>query len=242
MSTLFISDLHLDPSRPDITALFVDFLRQRASEADALYILGDLFEAWVGDDEDQPDTLRVRKELLRLTNGGTPAYFMHGNRDFLVGDAFCTQTGCKLLEDGSVVDVYGQRVLLMHGDLLCTDDVEYQAFRKLVRDPGWQQMFLSKTLDERRAMAAQVRAETTASVAGKDEDIMDVNQRSVEDAFNKHEVDILLHGHTHRPAIHDFKLGERQLTRIVLGAWYEQGSTCCWQADSGYALEFLPPP
>ncbi len=222
-ATLFISDLHLDPSRPEITELFMVFL-QRARGADGLYILGDLFEAWIGDDDDAAIARTVRTGLQSLAAGGVPVFLMHGNRDFLLGETFEQQSGCRLLVDPTVIDLYGERTLLMHGDLLCTDDIEYQRFRAKVQDPAWQQAVLAKPLAERREMAATLRGESQQANAGKQAELMDVNPESVENAMREHGVRRLIHGHTHRPAIHDFLLDGAPARRIVLGDWYDQGS------------------
>lgn len=239
MTDLFISDLHLDPERPDITRQCLDFLEAEARHARSLYILGDLFESWIGDDDPEPQKMRVAERLGEVSARGTQLFFMHGNRDFLVGPDFARRTGCVLLEDPTVVHLYGERVLLMHGDTLCTDDVEYQAFRAMVRDPGWQAGFLSRSLEERAALARSVRQQSAIASAGKPAEIMDVNANAVADAMRRHEVGLLLHGHTHRPAVHHFELDGRDATRIVLGDWYEHGSAVRWD-DGGYELLTLP--
>jgi len=239
MATLFISDLHLDPARPDITTQALDFLASEARAADALYILGDLFEAWVGDDDPEPEKRRVIAALRKLGDAGLPLYFMHGNRDFLVGERFAADSGCTLLEDPTIIDLHGTRVLLMHGDTLCTDDHEYQAFRAMVRNPAWQQAMLARPLPERLALAQQLRETSAASMAGKSMEIMDVNQGAVEAAMRQHGVYTLLHGHTHRPAVHRFELDGHAAVRIVLGDWYTQGSVLTWDED-GFVLRTLP--
>jgi UDP-2,3-diacylglucosamine hydrolase len=239
MTTLFISDLHLDPARPDITSQALAFLESETRGADALYILGDLFEAWVGDDDPEPEKRRVIAALRRLSDGGLPCYFMHGNRDFLVGEGFGQASGCTLLEDPTIIELHGTRVMLMHGDTLCTDDHEYQAFRKMVRNPDWQRAMLAKPLAERLALARHLRETSAASMAGKSMEIMDVNQDAVIAAMRAHGVHTLLHGHTHRPAIHRFEIDGREAVRIVLGDWYTQGSALSWDAD-GYVLRTLP--
>lgn len=241
MSTLFISDLHLEPARPDITAQFLEFLQAEAAAAEALYILGDLFEAWVGDDDPEPEKRRAILALRALAEGGLPLFFMRGNRDFMIGDQFAADSGCTILEDPTVVELYGQRVLLMHGDSLCTDDHEYQAFRKVTRNPEWQRNVLALPLEQRLKMAAAARTESLARNQGKPEAIMDVNQDAVEQAMRDHEVALLLHGHTHRPAVHTFELDGEQAQRIVLGDWYTQGSVLRWNAE-GFNLEQLPRP
>ena len=239
MATLFISDLHLDPAHPEITSQALAFLESEARGADALYILGDLFEAWVGDVDPEPEKRRVIAALKRLADGGLPCYFMHGNRDFLVGAEFAAASGCKLLEDPTVIELHGTRVLLMHGDTLCTDDHEYQAFRQMVRNPEWQRGMLARPLPERLAIARQLRETSAASMAGKSMEIMDVNQDAVVAAMREHGVYTLLHGHTHRPAIHRFEADGHDAVRIVLGDWYTQGSVLSWDED-GYVLRTLP--
>jgi UDP-2,3-diacylglucosamine hydrolase len=226
--TLFISDLHLDPERPAITALFIDFLGKRVPDADALYILGDLFEAWIGDDDDAPVNVAVAEALLSCTGNGTPVFVMHGNRDFLLGDEFARQCGATLLGDPERIDLYGTPTLLMHGDTLCTDDTEYLAFRDMVHDSAWQRDFISRPLHERRQMAAEMRATSRARTRGKPESIMDVNQEAVVRVMAEHRVARLIHGHTHRPAIHALSISGHPAERIVLGDWYHQGSvlTC----------------
>ena len=224
MTTLFISDLHLTEDRPKIIALFQKFLHEEAAQADALYILGDLFEAWLGDDAVQPSMRPVLDELAWLTGTGVPVFIMVGNRDFLIGERFEEMTGCTLLPDPSVINLYGTDTLLMHGDTLCTDDVDYQQFRKQVRNPAWQNAVLAKSIEERIAMAREARAESQARTQEKSEEIMDVNADAVREAFREHGVARLIHGHTHRPAIHPLTVDETPVTRIVLGDWYDQSS------------------
>ena len=231
MSTLFVSDLHLDPARPEITALFLRFLQREAASADALYILGDLFEAWVGDDDPSSTGQQVADGLRRLADAGVPVYFVHGNRDFLVGQDYAGRAGMRILPDPAVVSLYGEPVLLMHGDLLCTDDHAYQAFRAQTRDPHWQAMFLAQPLAARQAFAAQARQ---ASMSRQQdmidgdrasfEAVTDVNPQAVEATLARFGVATLVHGHTHRPAMHAVRIGDREGRRIVLGDWYEQGS------------------
>lgn len=239
MATLFISDLHLDPERPDITAQALELLREEAGDADALYILGDLFEAWVGDDDPEAEKRKVIAALKSLADGGLPCFFMRGNRDFLAGEGFARDSGCTMLEDPTVIEIHGTPVILMHGDTLCTDDLEYQAFRRTVRDPRWQEAMLARPLEERIAVARQLRAQSAASMAGKAEEIMDVNQAAVEAAMREHGVYTLVHGHTHRPAVHRFSLDGHEAVRVVLGDWYEQGSVLSWD-DGGFELKTLP--
>lgn len=240
MTTLFISDLHLHPSRPQITELLLDFLRKEAHTAEALYILGDFFETWIGDDDPDPHHARVLSGVRALTDSGVPVFFMHGNRDFLIGEGFARQTGCTLLPDPTSVNLYATPTLLMHGDTLCTDDVEYQEFRNTVRDPAWQKSFLAKPLAERGAFSAQARATSKTRTASKPEYIMDVNQQAVERAIVAHGVTRLIHGHTHRPAVHKFRCNGLEATRIVLGDWYEQGSILRVNRHAAL-IETLPP-
>ena len=224
MATLFISDLHLDDARPEIIALFESFLAGEARHADALYILGDLFEAWIGDDDDAPLPARVASALKTLRDSGVPIYFIAGNRDFLLGSDYAKRAGMAVLDDGTRVDLYGTPTLLLHGDTLCTDDTAYLAFRKQVRDPAWQRQFLSQPLPARRAFAQAARNASREHTSQSAMEIMDVNQHAVESALRDARVTRMIHGHTHRPAIHDFALDGASSQRIVLGDWYEQGS------------------
>lgn len=223
MTTLFISDLHLDATRPHATQAFHDFLEHRAAEADALYILGDLFEAWIGDDDDDRLAGEITHALAQLTSSGVPAWFVHGNRDFLVGESFARQTGVQLLPESSVVELAGESVLLMHGDTLCTNDHDYQEFRSMVRHPKWQAQFLALPLPARRALAAQARDASRLSTGGKPMEIMDVNASAVAEAMGANGVRRLIHGHTHRPAVHEFELDGEPATRMVLGDWFKRG-------------------
>lgn len=232
MTTLFISDLHLDSSRPHITRLFVDFVRNEAVRAKALYILGDLFEAWIGDDTDDDTADQVAAALAGLHARRVPCFYVHGNRDFLLGDAYARRARMTLLPDASVIEIEGERVLLMHGDVLCTDDAAYQAFRSQSRSAAWQHAFLHRPVAERQAFAAQARAESQRYTRSVDDAITDVNAGTVLDALRTHGVRRLVHGHTHRPAVHRIANGERPCERIVLGDWYEQGSVLRAEAGS----------
>ncbi|MFQ5645106.1 MAG: UDP-2,3-diacylglucosamine diphosphatase [Thiogranum sp.] len=224
MATLFISDLHLHPSRPAIIACLLEFLEQQQGRADALYILGDLFESWIGDDHPEPVYHTVKLALGKCAAAGTPVYLMHGNRDFMLGETFATETGCTLLPDPTRIDLYGTATLLMHGDSLCTDDTGYQQVRNQVRDPAWQQQARKLPVDKRLAIAARARALSAQSKQGKDEYIMDVNQEEVRRVVEENRVELLVHGHTHRPGSHTLKSANRTVTRIVLGDWYDAGS------------------
>ena len=238
MATLFISDLHLEPARPEIGEQFLTFLAGPARKADALYILGDLFEAWIGDDDPNPYYAQMRSAIRELSDSGVPVFFMHGNRDFMIGQRFATQAGLTLLDDPYPLELHGENVLLSHGDALCTDDVEYQQVRTMTRNPDWQAMMLSKSIKERIAFAVQAREQSLARGESMTDDIADVNQGAVEQLLRDSGADILLHGHTHRPAVHPFHVDDRPVHRIVLGDWYEQGSMVEWDAD-GPRLEDL---
>lgn len=236
MTTLFLSDLHLDESRPDTTTQFEAFCAGEAREAEAVYLLGDLFEAFLGDDDDGDIANRVAAATRALRDAGVPVAFMRGNRDFLVGSDYAERAGWTLLPDPSVILLDGEPTLLMHGDLLCLDDVAYQSFRRQVRDPAWQQGFLAQPLSARRAFAAQARAASAAAQSGRDESIGDVTPAEVERVMAFYGVRRLIHGHTHRPAMHSVNLPDgRTGQRIVLGDWYDQGSVLRVNAD-GFAL------
>jgi len=223
--TLFISDLHLSPDTPGANDTLARFLRETAPAADALYVLGDLFEYWIGDEGlDQPYAAQIAGAFRALAEGGVRVYFMHGNRDFLIGERFALAGGMKLLPDPTVVDLYGTRTLLMHGDTLCSEDAEYQKFRSMVRNPAWQQAFLSKPLDERVRLAREVRGKSEQAKQVKDMTIMDVTPATVDDAFRAHYYARLIHGHTHRPAHHEQKVDGRDCERWVLADWYDRGS------------------
>ncbi|WP_341582173.1 UDP-2,3-diacylglucosamine diphosphatase [Marinobacter metalliresistant] len=221
MTTLFISDLHLEESRPDITGAFLAFLEQKAAGAEQLYILGDFFEAWIGDDERTPLQEKVAAALRKVRDGGTEIFLMHGNRDFLIGEDFCDRAGATLLEDPCVIDLYGTPTLLMHGDSLCTADEEYQKFRANMRNPQWQKMILQRPLKDRQQMARQLREISMAKNQGKEEFIMDVTPEEVVRELEAHGVQRMIHGHTHRPAEHALTANGQPAKRIVLGDWAE---------------------
>ncbi|MDE2308838.1 MAG: UDP-2,3-diacylglucosamine diphosphatase [Xanthomonadaceae bacterium] len=240
MTALFIADLHLDPGRPQITALFEDYLAgDEVRHASALYILGDLVEAWVGDDDDAELPQRIACAIRAVSDAGVPVYFMAGNRDFLLGEAFARRAGMTLLDDGTVHDIHGRPTLLMHGDLLCTDDVAYQAVRRQVRTPQWKAQILSLPLEARRAFAARAREDSRAHTGSTMESIMDVNREAVAAAMRQAHVARLIHGHTHRPAVHAFELDAKAAERIVLGDWYEHGSVLRL-TETGAELRELP--
>jgi len=238
MSVLFVSDLHLDAERPEAIDAFVDFVSRDCIRAERLFILGDLFEVWVGDDDDDPVLARAIDAIASLRAYEVPCYVMHGNRDFLLGDAFAARTGAKILTDYVTVDIYGESLLLTHGDLLCTDDTAYMKLRATVRDPEWQSAFLERPIEERRNIAASMRERSKTETAIKPDDIMDVNQTAVEETLRSHDVRVLIHGHTHRPAVHRFELDGQAATRIVLGDWYTQGTILQWDRN-GFKLRML---
>jgi UDP-2,3-diacylglucosamine hydrolase len=236
--SLFISDLHLDAAQPAIGRQFDEFLATEARSADALYILGDLFEAWLGDDDPDPAARDTVRALRALTDMRVPVFVMHGNRDFLIGERFCRETGATLLADATVVELYGERVLLMHGDALCTDDVSYQRLRRIVRNPIVRGIFRNMTLGQRRALARRLRAGSREHVGMTAPEIMDVNPAAVVQALRDAGVRTLVHGHTHRPAIHPLEVDGAPAQRIVLGDWYTQGSVL-EVTPGGYELRSL---
>ena len=238
MSILFISDLHLEDSVPDTTTCLLEFLHGPAREAEALYILGDLFESWIGDDALSETAQQVAAAISELNSFGVPCFFMHGNRDFMIGQSFADETGVTLLSDPHVAEIHGDKALLSHGDAYCTDDVEYQGVRKMARDPAWQEMMLGKSLEERLAFAAQARAASLARGGTISEDITDVNEEAISNALSDAGVGIMLHGHTHRPAVHEITVAGHAAQRIVLGDWYEHGSVVRWD-DEGPVLSSM---
>ncbi|SDB47657.1 UDP-2,3-diacylglucosamine hydrolase [Pseudidiomarina indica] len=227
MATWFIADLHLSPARPDITALFQHFLEHQARHAEALYILGDLFDVWIGDDDTSDFATAVQAALRQLTQSGVPVCFMAGNRDFLIGKRFAQQTGVQILTEPTLIDLYGTPTLLLHGDTLCTDDVSYQRFRKVIRHPVVQRLLLCLPLRTRMSIAQRLRAtsKTQQPLTEEQLKIMDANPQAVQNAFMQYQVRQMIHGHTHRPAIHQHSLPQGQVAeRIVVGDWYTQGS------------------
>ncbi|MCL4410609.1 MAG: UDP-2,3-diacylglucosamine diphosphatase [Gammaproteobacteria bacterium] len=266
MKTLFISDLHLSADRPDITGLFVDFLRGEARSADALYILGDLVEYWIGDDDSNEFHLLIETELAAVTASGVPVYFIHGNRDFLIGERFAERTGVEILPEPSVIDLYGRRTVILHGDTLCTKDVSYQRFRKVIRHPWLLAVTTRFPLSWRRAIANKLRSSSAgnpseAAGAGSEEkpgltaeqlDRYDAQPEAVVQLMQETNTQLMIHGHTHRPAVHEHGVGSSsgsaagaangagngagELTRVVLGDWYEQGSILTVTPDD-FALE-----
>jgi UDP-2,3-diacylglucosamine hydrolase len=239
VAALFISDLHIDASRPAITDQFLGFLAAEAVRADALYILGDLFESWIGDDAADPSQAAAIQGIHALTSRGVPCFVMHGNRDFLLAEQFGRMSGAQLLPDPLIVTLYGEPVLVMHGDALCTDDRAYQRLRATVREPAWQRQFLALSIESRRALAGAARVGSRAHTAAVEYAITDVNADSVAAALRGAGTATLLHGHTHRPAIHALQVDGRPCTRIVLGDWYDQGSLLRWD-QNGPELASLP--
>jgi UDP-2,3-diacylglucosamine hydrolase len=235
---LFVSDLHLDAAAPAAISQFIEFLSGPARACEALYVLGDLFEAWFGDDDLDPQRAVVCEALRQLTRSGVPCHVMHGNRDFLLGIGFEARTGCRLLADPTVIDLHGERVLLTHGDALCTADVAYQRLRATVRQPSWQRRFLRLSAATRSALAELARAGSRAHTGRVDERIMDVTPQAVIDAMRACGVRTLIHGHTHRPAVHRLEIDGANALRIVLGAWHDTGSYLRW-GRNGYVLEYL---
>jgi UDP-2,3-diacylglucosamine hydrolase len=241
MARLFVSDVHLDAGAPQATEQFLSFLREQAASAEALYILGDLFEAWVGDDDEEPGNERVCRALRELTAAGVACFALHGNRDFLLGNGFCARSGCRVLSDPVIAQLDGERVLLTHGDALCTDDHPYQELRSIVRDRAWQRRFLALPRAHREALADEARAGSRRHTARTVPDIMDVNGAAVATAFRAARVARIVHGHTHRPGVHELEVDGTAVQRIVLGAWYEQGSYLRYERGQ-YQLCSLPRP
>ena len=236
---LFISDLHLGLEKPDITRRFLHFLKTRANTADSLYILGDLFDAWIGDDDPTPPNNQIRKHLKELVQSGVSIFLQPGNRDFLLGQKFCNDTGVVLLDDYVVIDLFGTPTLLTHGDLLCTDDLAYQEFREKSHTDAWKSNVLSKPLLLRLLVARWYRIRSYFHKRKKSTDIMDVNPLTVIEKMSEYNCERLIHGHTHRPAIHDFSIGNISAQRYVLAAWDNStGSVLSWN-NSGYLIESI---
>ncbi len=222
--SLLISDLHLSADRPEVFSAFAKFLATTAAQSEALYILGDLFEYWAGDDDiDDPFNQQVIQALATLNLRGVVIYLMHGNRDFLMGQALAAASGAQLLPDPSIIDMHGVPTLLMHGDTLCTDDTDYMAFRAQVREPAWQGQFLSQPLAQRKEQIEKLREQSRLAQSSKTPEIMDVNIAAVDNALRNHAYPRLIHGHTHRPALHVYEVDGKFCQRWVLPDWYEQG-------------------
>lgn len=231
--TLFISDLHISLEKTEITRRFLNFLQERARQANALYILGDLFDAWIGDDDNTPPNKTIKKALKSLADSGTEIFLLQGNRDFLLGQGFADETGITLLDEYAVIELDGKRVLLTHGDLLCTDDLPYQTFRIKSHSPEWQQNVLSKPLWLRLLAARWYRLRSYFHKRKKTRDIMDVNPQTVIETMRHYQCDTLIHGHTHRPATHDLSIDGHLAQRIVLADWKKDGAAClCWDGHA----------
>lgn len=237
--TLFISDLHLAIERPEVTRKFIKLLTTRATEVQALYILGDLFDTWIGDDDFSPPINTIKKHLKALIDQGTPIFYMHGNRDFLIGKRFSEQTGVILLDEYSVINLYGTRTLLTHGDLLCTDDLPYQAFRTISHSTEWQANVLSKPLISRLLYARWYRLRSYFHKRKKSQDIMDVNQDTVKQLMAKYKTQRMIHGHTHRPAVHDLEIQGEKAQRFVLAEWKKDSASLLSWSETGYEIEVI---
>jgi len=234
--TYFIADLHLAQSRPDITACFLSFLKNDAPKAQTLYILGDLFEYWIGDDDKNPFVVEVASALNAVSLLGTKIYFIHGNRDFLLGRNYAKSCGMQLLPETDMIDLYGKPVLIMHGDTLCTRDIAYQAFRKKSRSWWWQAIVKNLPLFVRKKIAEDYRKKSASATALKSQEIMDVTETEVIAELELHKSQLLIHGHTHRPKVHDIQANNKAAQRIVLGDWYEQGA---WLKVTPNSIELL---
>ncbi|MFD2166265.1 UDP-2,3-diacylglucosamine diphosphatase [Thalassotalea euphylliae] len=234
----FIADLHLAENRPDITACFLSFLKHQAPEADKLFILGDLFEYWVGDDDDNPFVLKIAEALKALSNN-TEIFFIQGNRDFLLGKRYALKCGMTLLDDVEKITLYDKELVILHGDTLCTRDEGYQAFRKKSRSWWWQAIVKNLPLALRKRIAENYRKQSADATAMKSQDIMDVTQEEVETTLVNNQCQLMIHGHTHRPNVHTFKANNKEYTRVVLGDWYEQGA---WLKFTPQGFELLSEP
>ncbi|WP_148339126.1 UDP-2,3-diacylglucosamine diphosphatase [Aquicella siphonis] len=234
--TIFISDLHLDETHPEAAEKFIQMTRDLGSDTDAVYILGDLFEVWIGDDENTLFQQQIKQALKSLVHKGVPVYFMHGNRDFLVGGRFLDETGCRLLPDETRIKVYQTDALIMHGDTLCTKDIDYLKARKVMRNLFLQKIFLLLPLVIRKKIAAAMRAKSRQHTASASSEVMDVTPDAVTEIFRKHKVSCLVHGHTHRPDIHVLEFERARVFRIVLGAWHERGNMLVWDAAGNRQL------
>lgn len=239
MLSYFIADLHLTQERSDITDCFLNFLENDAIKAESLYILGDLFEYWVGDNDDNPFVITVATALKKLSRGGTRIFFIQGNRDFLLGKKYANRCGMTLLSDVEEIDLYGQKAIIMHGDTLCTADLDYQAFRKKSRSWWWQAFMKNLPLSLKRKIASDYRKKSTIATSKKRPEIMDVTQLEVEKVLATHNCQLLIHGHTHRPAVHNFDVQGKPCQRIVLGDWFEQGA---WLKVTDTGMELLNQP
>ena len=239
MAYCFISDLHLQEEKPEVTEAFLSFLDSTAREAQHLYILGDLFEVWIGDDFKSELSHLIKEKLLLLKTTSTSVFAMHGNRDFLIGERFCEDTGITLLDDPYKLDLFGKATLLMHGDLLCTKDVDYQEFRNMSRNQQWRKEFLDKPIEERERMAESLRLDSKEATNLKKDEIMDVSPEAVEEIMTLHNVELLIHGHTHRPKVHSLEINQSPAQRIVLGDW-DKSAWYIWMDSKSCELKEFP--
>lgn len=239
MTTLFISDLHLSEDRQDLVEIFLKFLRDKATQAEALYILGDFFEVWIGDDIETPVTQAVAKALNAVSQKGCHIYFMHGNRDFLIGKKYLRQCGAQLLKDIKIIDLYGVKTILMHGDTLCTQDISYLKFRKKVRNPLTQFLFLRKSLNIRKDIAQQLRERSKLHMQEKSAEIMDATANEIPRILDKYQAELLIHGHTHRPGIELIKMKDHFAKRIVLSDWETRGHVLVCERDGVQKLVYF---
>ncbi|WP_281561713.1 UDP-2,3-diacylglucosamine diphosphatase [Thalassomonas sp. RHCl1] len=237
--TYFIADLHLAQNRPDITACFLSFLKSNAPEAEALYILGDLFESWIGDDDNSPFVIEIARALAELSQKNTKIYFIHGNRDFLLGKKYANKSGMAILPEVEQIELYGQKMVIMHGDTLCTRDINYQKFRKKSRSWWWQAIMKSLPLFVRRNIAENYRKKSAMATSVKSQEIMDVTPQEVVNCLEQYHSQLLIHGHTHRPAVHRLTANGQEAQRVVLGDWYEQGA---WLKFTPKGYELLNQP
>jgi len=233
---LFIADLHLAPERPEIIQLFIEFLKQQAAQAESLYILGDFVEYWLGDDDNAKGLDDVFNALKHLADQGLKIFIMHGNRDFLISEEHARRYNCTLIQEPYIAHFDNQPVLLMHGDILCTDDVNYQKFRSILRSDTWKNDFLSKPLAERKKIAQGLREQSQTATRDKPAEIMDVNADAVKKAFIDNHVTLMIHGHTHRPAVHKLEINNQPAKRIVLGDWFNQGSLLALNTSTDFEL------
>ncbi|CAH0539417.1 UDP-2,3-diacylglucosamine diphosphatase [Vibrio marisflavi] len=239
MTTLFISDLHLSPNTPETTDCFIKFMHNEATQAEALYVLGDLFEFWIGDDDNSEFATKIKLEFKHLVASGIPCFFIRGNRDFLVGKRFSKQTGVQLLEQETIIDLYGKKAVILHGDTLCTRDVSYLEYRKKVHLPWLQWLYNRTPFFIKKKIVSKIQSDIKQDKNTKSLEIMDVTPSEVESVMEKHNVDLMIHGHTHRPNIHRINSTKEEKTRIVLGDWYTQGSVLVYDKN-GYDLQTRP--
>ena len=242
MNRYFISDLHLDETRPQTTALFQSFVEKLKvnDPKTELYILGDLFESWIGDDYENELHNQVKATLKSLTGSGIKVFFLYGNRDFLIGEEFLSETDVELLIDPFLLKSNGETILLTHGDQMCIDDMEYQSFRTIVRNPDWQKDFLNFPISKRLKIAGETKDASKQSKQEKSMDIMDVNEEEVLRVFKQHEVNTMIHGHTHRPMKHELKIDGRLCSRYVLGDWNETSAmVLLWSKESLELIDLI---